>query len=404
MQRNLAGFNLYSYDLERAMSELTCEEAAQALANTTLTMLDLNGNDIGHEMGIALAKTTNLTSLDVSYNNMVEGSNSLAAALAANTTLKTLDISTLTNVRAEGNDALNETKPVTRENSENILVNLPSGKLSKQGKRVPLRGQKGMTCILYGMRRIAFFDQPDPNLPAIKAYKKIKQAMTNFKSNYAQLVQVGLNLCKEANIDLEQSLKLNNSFMRAYKNCKAKRLSEIDFFNKIKPREQWTLLYNILIEKIVLPLMHIKNVNWHPRDGFAGLGESLKKYGAHAFLGKFGSYCHTKKPVAFKEESTANRHVYFFEKNTFKGDSIPFTHCVIVDQVKVVGGKQMVFFRDPNWPSTNNKPEEIFMLSYENFVQRLTNWQGERFADNKCSDTATFSRVSTCPEKFGHKI
>ncbi len=290
------------------------------------------------------------------------------------------------------------------QRSENILVNLPSGKLSKKGERKTLKRQKGMTCILYGMRRIAFFDQSDLDSPAVKAYKNIKQAMMNFNYHYDELVQVGLDLCKDSNINLKQALRLNDSFMHHYLNRTTKELSEIEFFNRINSRERWTLLYDILIEKIVLPLMHIKNTNWHPRDGFDALGESLKKHGAHAFLGKFGSYCHTGKPEVFNKETTEGRHVYYFKKNTYVGDFIPFTHCIVVDQIKLVQGKEMVFFRDPNCTSRNKRPEKIFMLSYENFVQRLTDWQGERFAHIKCRDAVTFGRVSTCPEKFGHKI
>ena len=66
-------------------------------ANTTLTNLGLQGNNIGPAGAVSLAtalKTnTTLTNLDLSYNNIGSaGAESLATALKTNTTLTNLDV------------------------------------------------------------------------------------------------------------------------------------------------------------------------------------------------------------------------------------------------------------------------------------------------------------------------
>ena len=70
--------------------------AAVLEANTTLTNLDLQGNNIGpagaESLATALKTNTTLTNLDLSYSNNIgpAGAESLATALKTNTTLKQL--------------------------------------------------------------------------------------------------------------------------------------------------------------------------------------------------------------------------------------------------------------------------------------------------------------------------
>ena len=286
------------------------------------------------------------------------------------------------------------------QNDQNAIhVNLPSGKLTKSGERKMIKRQRGMTCMLYGLRRIGFFDQQISESLAIEHYKKLKHAMQNFKKNYTELIQLGLEICRDAEIDLEAALQLSKNFMSYYAKHQHK-LTEIEFFHRVVPEHRWTVLYNILLEKVVLPLMHIENISWHPRDGFSGLRDSLKKHGAHAFVGKFGRCFHNPKPLPFHSQSTENRHVFYFLKDSFIGETSAYNHCIIVDDAKIVGGKEMVFFRDPNYLSSPKRPEKIFMLSFENFVARLRDWQGRRFLPHLDSDP--FARASDSPEKFGH--
>lgn len=289
-----------------------------------------------------------------------------------------------------------------QRSDSDILVNLPSGKISKSGERKSIRKQKPMTCILYGMRRIGFFDQNNFDEKKYISYREIKKSIPVYKRNHAKLCEIAITLCQNNDINVYNALKYNDSFNYCYINRTKKDLTENKFFDQLNDRIKWSILYEIIMEKILLPLMNIKNINWHPRDGFDALAKSLNEHGAHAFIGKFGSFHHTEAPVSSVKESTEAREVLYFKKDTYNGDTNHFAHCVVVDQVKIIHGKEMVFFRDPMYASEINKPEKIFMLSYESFVQRLEDWNGRRFIHGKCSDSVTYGKASNDPEKFGH--
>ncbi len=97
-------FTLEKLDLSRKeLKDKDIGELVIALStNTTITILNVENNQIGAEGAKALAANTTLTTLNVRYNNTgAEG----AKALAANATLTTLDLG-YNNIGAEGAKAL----------------------------------------------------------------------------------------------------------------------------------------------------------------------------------------------------------------------------------------------------------------------------------------------------------
>jgi hypothetical protein len=87
--------------------------------------------------------------------------------------------------------------------------------------------------------------------------------------------------------------------------------------------------------------------------------------------GNYDGKANTKK---HEKQSTADRKVYFFKLNTLRTSA--WTHCVIVDQVKVVKGRPFVFFRAPQDPSIPGTSDKAYMLSYESFIQRISDKYG----------------------------
>ncbi|MCW5584477.1 MAG: hypothetical protein KIT56_11530, partial [Gammaproteobacteria bacterium] len=283
---------------------------------------------------------------------------------------------------------------------DNVQVDLPSGKLSKAGVRKPLSAQKGMTCTLFSMRRIAIFDTDGQNKKSLQAYKKIKKALAAYNGNHDELVSLANTILIDLNIDLGKSVLTNKSFMNKHQTFIKKtqiNMSAQVFYNSLSSFHKWILLYDVIIKNILMPLMNLKETAWHPREGFAALKKSLKEKGAHFFMGKFGAWCYSKKPILLSKESTSSRQVFYFDKDTYIGDSKPFTHGIIVDQVKIVNGKEMIFFRDPSKASKEGQPEKIYILSYETFVNRLTDMQGYRFSYNECSNDINFGLVNESP-------
>ncbi|VVC74875.1 hypothetical protein AQUSIP_01490 [Aquicella siphonis] len=288
---------------------------------------------------------------------------------------------------------------------DNVQVGLPSGKLSHTGARKCIKQQTGMTCTLYAMRRLAFFNTNNKEDKHMQAYLRIKHALSLFPHvvGLELLLETAREICAELSIDFTKALTRNENFMNYYYLCRQKHhfsLEPLEYYARLNDFNKWIIFYDILIENVFAPLMSLRKASWHPRDGVEGLKESLRQQGAHYFMGKFGSCFYSEKPREFKSESTAERKVYYFNKNKYIGDISPFTHAIIVDQVKKVNGVEMVFFRDPGYASRESAPEKIFMLSYETFVNRLTDYQGHRFMLKACSDDAAFGLVSARADKL----
>jgi hypothetical protein len=275
---------------------------------------------------------------------------------------------------------------------------------SKSGIRKTLKQQKGMTCFLFAMRRIAIFNTTDKNNKALQAYKAIKLALATYNGKSDQLTMLGKKLCNGFGISIEKTIIANKSFMKKFDLVEAhssRAISPMFLYQHFNSFAQWVVLYDIMV---LAPLRNIKNADWHPRDGINALKDSLKKNGAHFFMGKFSSWCYSEKPKQFISETTSNRHIFFFNKHAYLGETKPFTHGIIVDKIKTVNRKEMVFFRDPNHSSKEGRPEKIYMLSYETFMQRLTDKQGYRVDRDECAREMTFGMINSCPEKlYGSK-
>lgn len=107
---------LDSHDIQQLVDAL--------VTNTTLTTLNVEGNNIGDEGAKALAANTILISLNIGYNQVgVKG----AKALAANTTLTTLNVG--------GNFIGDEGAKALADNATLITLNVETNKISDNGAR-----------------------------------------------------------------------------------------------------------------------------------------------------------------------------------------------------------------------------------------------------------------------------
>ncbi|STX55794.1 Uncharacterised protein [Legionella beliardensis] len=299
--------------------------------------------------------------------------------------------------------------PDLQENQSKLLVNfneeLPNGKVSKKEIRTPIKRQKGMTCTLYAMRRIAFFNSLADS-KSIQAYTELKKALSDFKMTetcFKHLIHTANKIIKDFDLNLEKALIKNLSFMHSYSKAGSMyrfNLSPIEFYNQLDLFPKWVILYSILIQRILAPLFSLQQTDWHPSKGMDALRDSLSKKGAHFFMGKYGTWCYNKPPKEYKDLCTSTRKVLYFDKDSYQADEAMFTHGIIVDQIKNINGKNMVFYRDPNYPSSPGKKEKVFMLSYETFVKRLTDFRGLNFQSNECSSEEKFGLVSCIPEKI----
>ena len=98
--------------------------------NTTLTTLELNGNDLGKGFGVAVAsaleRNTTLTTLELGINRLGEVSGvAIAGALEKNTTLTKMDLDKNISNYKEIQDILSKREPPPNENIPMVKAAIP---------------------------------------------------------------------------------------------------------------------------------------------------------------------------------------------------------------------------------------------------------------------------------------
>src|SRR5947207_14147695 len=99
------------------------------------------------------------------------------------------------------------------DNENETLVNLPSGKIHKNGKRSPIKAQKNVTCILFSMRRIGFFNDPEIKSSNLyKAFSHIKNLMKNFNGNFSALLDALKEVCNQLGVNANKVISTAKSY------------------------------------------------------------------------------------------------------------------------------------------------------------------------------------------------
>lgn len=293
----------------------------------------------------------------------------------------------------------------------------PSGKLTVNNERRPIKKQSSISCLLKTMRRIAYFD--NAHHPLIPAYKEIKSAIDsidalamNNEDVLSKLFQIGNKICETYNIDLKSCALEDKDFLINYKHERKSNssLSPKVFFEDLPIYKKSMLLYSVLLEKILMPLMNVRNSNWNPfhENGFEELRESVKINGPHLFIGKFGASFNLSPPNIYKPESTPDRIVRTYDKTSFFDAPNTIQHWIMIDKVAMVQGKingsitgvPMIFYRDSNDNSSPGSSESVYMMTYASFVTRLTDRMGYRCDKVLHDNEASFGVMSNNISKF----
>lgn len=274
-----------------------------------------------------------------------------------------------------------------KDNDDDALADLKSGKESPgkgSGKRKNLKGQVGSTCIIYSMKRLAKFEEKEgfKDSKIYQAYKLIKNALklsvhSNDLKDFERLSKAMEHACKILDIDVNTALKewsnqLNLSSM----------IADSMFRHAQKDdKTKFAALYSILQNKI-FPEFGIVASLWKPKDGIEALKDLLRNSGAIMVHGTFGQLFHQSGSLKrYPEQDTDTRETYFFQKGSYltkqEIDNIPWTHAVIVDQIKKVKNIDMICFRDPADPSIIGQKEKIYMMSYESFCKRIKDFKND---------------------------
>lgn len=257
---------------------------------------------------------------------------------------------------------------------DNVLVDLPPGKISSQGYRKAIKGQKGNTCLSSGLRRISIYSKDIKNHEIYKVIKEIKKYLENNNCN-ENLLTMMINTCNRLNIDYTNHIcvEKKNIIHQWYSN---KKISNEQFFLERPPIEKIFILYDILIKEFYKDYCDAVETNWKPEYGPQVLMDTLRNNGVLVVIGKFGMSYH-KATSSFHDdkdkENSSNRYICAFSPNSYIGDrdDMTWSHCVIIDQVKKIHGEYFVYFIDPWYESIPGEQQAVFKLNYTDFVSRI---------------------------------
>lgn len=269
---------------------------------------------------------------------------------------------------------------------ENVLVKSHKGKLQLDGSTKPLKGQVGVACTIASRERVRTFygknaekstnplEQKGRETEVI--LKKIKAIMASQPLEYSALLEESTRGLEQMSYDPLTEIFKNPAFIRQKTELaqSGQPLTAIKLYNKADVRLQAKWAFFTLMDKAD-QIFGLKDLEWTINAGFEGLQQALRENGQIIFQGKYGVCFHGGINISkHPKESTADREVYFFKPGTLHASS--WTHCVIVDQAKIIEGKPFILFRDPYNASSPGTPAKAYMLSYDNFIQRISDKYG----------------------------
>ncbi|PJE11605.1 hypothetical protein [Legionella sp.] len=281
--------------------------------------------------------------------------------------------------------AKNEVKFVINT-KDDVLVQSHKGKLTFNGATKPLKSQAGYSCTIASRERLRTFYGKDAEKSIFPAerkrreaeliLKKIKVIMATIPWDFGALCEESVRGLEKMGYDPLTEIYKNSVFIREKKVFAhfIRRMRADKFYTmaSIELQGRWALF--TLMDKMD-QTFSFKNLEWTIEDGFEGLQQALRDNGQIIFQGKYGSCFHGRLNTKWHaKQSSVDREVYFFKPNTLRNS--PWTHCVIVDQAKIIDGKPFVFFRDPRDPSIPGTPNKAYMLSFTSFIQRLSDKYG----------------------------
>jgi hypothetical protein len=272
------------------------------------------------------------------------------------------------------------------DSKENVLVKSHKGKLQLDGSTKPLRGQVGVACTIASRERVRVFygknAEQSTNLLEQKGrqteviLKKVKAIMASQPLDYSALLEESTRGLEQMSYDPLTEIFKNPAFIRQKTELAQSRqpLTAVKLYHMADIDLQAKWAFFTLMDKAD-QIFGLKNLDWTINAGFEGLQQALRDNGQIIFQGKYGVCFHGGSNIGkHPRESTADREVYFFKPGTLHASS--WTHCVIVDQAKIIDGKPFILFRDPYNASSPGTPDKAYMLSYANFIQRISDKYG----------------------------
>lgn len=259
----------------------------------------------------------------------------------------------------------------TINEKNNVLVDLPYGKLTRKKNWVEIKAQKGPTCVLFAMRLIA-------NLPSkenlhFKAYQymcaELQKVLPDEDDEEAFQIATE-EACKILGMDdetIKEFIINSHPFKVDRSICETTPTEHFKIFPQHMKNQ---ILYATLNEKI-FESFGVRAGTYQPKEGVDVLMDDLRAHGALLFSGKYGLSFYKKQSTLWPAQNIHGRIVHRLEQKHFDPNKIN-SHAIVVDQVKKVAGDYFVFFRDPNMPSNPlAKEHHIFAMDFQSFANQM---------------------------------
>lgn len=262
-----------------------------------------------------------------------------------------------------------------------VLADLESGMpspLIEGRKKDP--GIKGPGCMLASLKKISFFSNLETHERAI--YKKFMKLKDQIESNYLDSLDILNDICSALKIN-PKGLITNHIFYKNHqKKYELNHVPEQRLFDLFDKKLKIQILYGAVIRHSH-HIFNVKPIEWMPHEGPKKLMACLRKNGAILMVGKFGGCFHQWKLVRCENDDLKGREVFACDKDAYRGNQIPWTHTIVIDQMKEIAGQYFLYFRDPYYESYPGCIEKIIKISYEDFKASLCDLEGKKNPNEK---------------------
>lgn len=139
----------------------------------------------------------------------------------------------------------------------------------------------------------------------------------------------------------------------------------------------------------------LKESSWKPSDPIQTLIRSLKTFGPHQCLGKFGQANYNAKPELLGK--IGDRNIVFWKKGTRKDVLQPIFHSIVVIGARhqTSNSSGYIYYVDPQDCSDpeDRKSQIVYCLSYERFKTELANLNSRRMHIQKSEDIVPIETI-----------
>lgn len=270
-----------------------------------------------------------------------------------------------------------------------IYLELPAGKIGKDGSVATQKAQKGNTCAFYAIKRLLTTAQirTEHGLACSKRRKMITAGGTVFssplkyhearvKANETFLQSKGLNPEKAGRELWHETLKIGMADVPAeYLTRDLIEMAAKQTDLVLAAQKPWYRLEHMeaAATRLMAKGYGLKTILFKEMNTMNGLIQALKTKGPLMVHGFYGSPFYAgEEPVIFKDK-VGDHALYGWKKGTPTTPDMGIVHAIVVVGADVKEDKKLVYWINPEDCNDPKKPDSqrVFVSSFESFMNRM---------------------------------